>query len=78
MNKSLRFPALATLLLTAFALITAPSALAAEKPAKTKKKSGTYSTSSGKSGTIESTTTREKGKATRETSVTNQDGKPPR
>jgi hypothetical protein len=49
-------------------------AQAAEEKERTRKRAGTYSTSEGKSGAMESTVTRRAGEVERDQAVTNQDG----
>jgi hypothetical protein len=68
------FKYLAATIIVGVALALVQPAHAAEGKERTKKRSGTYETSEGKSGTAEGTVTRSKGKKTREGSVTNQDG----
>lgn len=75
MKTCLRLPLAAALFSAAFALALTPASVgAAEKKEKTKHRSGTYTNSNGKSGTVENTTKKKKGERQSETKWTNQDG----
>lgn len=74
MKQDRTFKYLAAAILAGVFLAIAEPAHAAEGKERTKKHSGTYSTSEGKSGSAETTVTKSKGRKTREGSVTNQEG----
>jgi hypothetical protein len=75
MKTSPRLPLAAAIFCSAFALILTPAtASAAEKKAKTKQHTGTYSNSKDKTGTFDKTTTKQKGVRNSETNWTNQNG----
>ena len=74
MKQDRLFKYLAATILVGVVLAFVQPVHAAEGKERTKKRSGTYSTSEGKSGTAETTVTKSKGKKTREGSATNQDG----
>ena len=74
MKQDRTFKYLAAAILAGVFLAIAEPAHAAEGKERTKKHSGTYSTSEGKSGSAETTVTKGKGRKTREGSASNQDG----
>jgi hypothetical protein len=74
MKQDRTFKYLAAAILAGVVLAIAEPAQAAEGKERTKERSGTYSTSGGKSGTAETTVIKSKGRKSREGSLTNQDG----
>jgi hypothetical protein len=77
MKNDHSFKLVAALILTGVFIALFSTARAAEptKPKRTKARSGTFQSSNGNSGTVNSTVSRGGGETTRNTTATNQDGK---